>query len=604
MKTWCSAVLASALSLGLVTTEAKLPVARNGKARVVVYTQAGATAPELWAAQELTNVLHQITGATFELRQAGAKVPAKSILVGPGPAASALFPDLALDQLGHEEMVIRTKGKVLLLAGGRTRGTLYAVSRFLQDQCGVRWWTPWATTVPHNADLVIPDLKIQGKPAFEARDPFWYPAFNAEWAVRNRSNSQNAHLSDALGGAVQYKGFVHTFYSLVPPEKHFTAHPEWFSLVDGKRTADHAQLCLTNPQLRDFVVERVKEWLRETPGAAIVSVSQNDWHKPCKCPNCKAIDDAEGGPSGSLLQFVNYVAEKIAPEFPQVAVDTLAYQYTRQAPKTIQPRPNVIVRLCSIECNFGAPLDDPSNRDFARDIEAWSKICRRLYVWDYVTDFAHYVQPHPNWYSLGPNVRFFHEHNVVGLFEQGAYQSSGGEMSELRAWVLAQLMWTPALDDRLLIKEFLHGYYGPGAARFIQEYFDLLYKASRDYKLTCYSPTDAPFLKFGTLAEAERLWQQAEAAAARDPEKSWRVRIAHLPLRYVWLARWVPLRAECQKASQKWPLDASRKAVADEWMALATGPGPKGWTKMTHLSEGGLTPATFIARFAVDPPAP
>ena len=37
-------------------------------------------------------------------------------------------------------------------------------------------------------------------------------------------------------------------------------------------------------------------------------------------------------------------------------MDTLAYRYTRQAPKTIKPADNVIIRLCSIECCFSHPL--------------------------------------------------------------------------------------------------------------------------------------------------------------------------------------------------------------------------------------------------------
>ena len=67
-----------------------------------------------------------------------------------------------------------------------------------------------------------------------------------------------------------------------------------------------------------------------------------------------------------MIALVNYIAEKIEPEFPNVAVDTLAYQYTRKPPRTLRPRPNVIVRLCSIECNFREPLDHPSNAGFAR----------------------------------------------------------------------------------------------------------------------------------------------------------------------------------------------------------------------------------------------
>ena len=75
----------------------------------------------------------------------------------------------------------------------------------------------------------------------------------------------------------------------------------------------------------------------------------------------------------------------------------------------------------------------PPIAKFAQDMEDWSKICGRLYVWDYVTDFGHYIQPHPNWFELGPNLRFFAKHNVRGVFEEGAYQSNGAEMAEMPA---------------------------------------------------------------------------------------------------------------------------------------------------------------------------
>src|SRR5262249_10823338 len=147
------------------------------------------------------------------------------------------------------------------------RGTLYAVNRFLQDQCGVRWWTPWASRVPQNPDLSIPKLNLTSKPAFEYRQPYWFTAFDPVWAAHNCVNGEHANASVEFGGCVRYKGFVHTFNALVPPEKYFPEHPEWFSLIKGKRTANRSQLCLTNPQLRAFVVERVKQWLRESPEA-------------------------------------------------------------------------------------------------------------------------------------------------------------------------------------------------------------------------------------------------------------------------------------------------------------------------------------------------
>ncbi len=589
-------LLSFTCSIAALPARADLHLSKNGAEPLPVIIAPDAAAPERTAAAELAATLKEITGASFTVSESATVGEGGMILVGPGAAAKAAFADVAFDALAPEEFVIRTNAGKLLLAGGRPRGTLYAVSRFLQDQCGVRWWTPWASRFPKNPSLSVGDLNVKNKPAFEYRSSYWMPAFDAAWAWHNMTNGLASNHTPELGGHVIYKGFVHTFYPLVPPEKHFAAHPEWYSLINGKRTTDHAQLCLTNPALREFVTGRIKEWLRESPDAGIISLSQNDWHGACQCPDCKALDDREGSHSGTMLAFVNDVAERIAPDFPKVAVDTLAYQYTRKPPQTLKPRPNVIVRLCSIECNFREPLDHPSNAAFADDIRGWSKCSERLYVWDYTTNFAHYVQPQPNWFTLGPNLRFFHAHHVRGVFEQGAYQSHGSEMSELRAWVLAQLLWNPQQDDRALIREFLDGYYG-AAAPAIGRYLQHLHQASQGFNLTCYAPTDAPYLNFANLSESERLWQEAETAVTTDPERLVRVKLARLPLHYVWISRWDALRAECTAASGKWPLPESRRQAAEQWLAVAAGVEGKPWTKITKINEGGQSPQTWAAPF-------
>lgn len=586
-----------------VGAQGAVTLTQRGVAKAVIVLQEGATAPEKLAAEELQKHLQQITGAQLAIRNDVASGQA-AIVVGPGPVASRLFPDVRLETFGGEELIMRTSGPYLLLAGGRPRGTMYAVFRFLQDRLGVRWWAPWATSVPPRPTLTVADLDVRQKPAFESRDPFWYPAFDGLWAIRNGSNSQHARITPEMGGKIIYKGFVHTFFPLVPPEQYFEKHPEWYSLINGERRYQGAQLCTTNPQLREFLVERVREWLKESPEARIVSISQNDWLGPCQCPECKAIDDREGSHAGTMVELLNYIADRLGPEFPEVAFDTLAYQYTRKAPKSVRPRPNVIIRLCSIECNFAAPLTDVSNASFAQDIRDWNKLCDRLYVWDYTTNFAHYVMPHPNYFVLGPNVRFFHQHGVKGLFEQGAYQSFGSEMSELRAWVLAQLLWNPYQDDRKLINEFLDGYYGKPAARYLRQYLKLMSDAAQGFYMTCFTGPNAPYLRYRVLVKAEQLMEQAEKAAAGNPDHVWRVRQARLPVWYAWLVRWPQLRRECLVAGGEWPVPASRKALADRFLAVATGPGPQGWAPMTHINEGGVTPQQFVARFAEDPPDP
>lgn len=61
--------------------------------------------------------------------------------------------------------------------------------------------------------------------------------------------------------------------------------------------------------------------------------------------------------------------------FGPKAIDTLAYQYTRPAPKKTVPRSNVIIRLCSIECNFALPFSDPSNAPFQKVSVLVSIVC-------------------------------------------------------------------------------------------------------------------------------------------------------------------------------------------------------------------------------------
>lgn len=592
---------ALALILAGLPVQAKVSIASDGIARCVIVTQPGATPAERHAAEELAAALRQITGAAFESRELSDNAPEASIVVGPGPLAAKLFPDVELSGFGGEEYLIRTRGGRLLLAGGRPRGTLYAVHRFLQDELGVRYYTPWFTRHPERASLSVGALDVRGKPAFEYRDPFWFPAFDGDWAARNGSVSQSARLKEKHGGQTIYKGFVHTFYPLVPPDPHFKTHPEWFSLVTGKRVAENAQLCTTDPQLRDFIVERVKAWLRETPEANIISVSQNDHAGACECPRCAAVDEREGSPAGSLLELVNYVAEKIEPEFPNVLVDTLAYQYTRKAPKSLRPRHNVIIRLCSIECNFAKPLEDPTNDLFARDIRDWRRLTDRLYVWDYTADFSHYLLPYPNYHVLGPNVRFFHRNGVVGLFEQGAYQAFSSEMSEMRAWVLAQLLWNPYQDDRKLIREFVEAYYGKPSARPILRYFDLISREARPFYVGIGHPDASPYLRYETLSKAEKLWRQAEDAARGQPDYLWRIRQARLSLDYMWLSQWVGLRRECRASGGSWPVNPSRKAAAAQWIATVNSTGPAGWEPMSVMRESGQKPADFAAQMASDP---
>src|SRR5262245_36332622 len=181
-------ILSLALLLVPFCLQAGWQIAEDGKARCAIVEQADAAEPEKAAVRKLADALRQITGAEFKVEKDAKEIPQRAIIVGPGALAEKYFPELDLASLGAEELVMRVKEEKLLLAGGRPRGTLYAVNRFLQEQCGVRWWTPWATNMPAKKTLEVADLDVREKPAFEYRAPFWFAGFEPTWKVHNCAN--------------------------------------------------------------------------------------------------------------------------------------------------------------------------------------------------------------------------------------------------------------------------------------------------------------------------------------------------------------------------------------------------------------------------------
>ncbi len=563
---------------------ADLRLAVGGTTRYTIVVDPDATAAETYAAQELAAFLQQVTGADFPVTASAETLSGPMLLVGPGHVARSVAPQLNLEGLSPDGVVIETVGENLLLVGERPRGTLYAVYCFLEDIVGCRWWSSKVSTIPSVPDLSIPEQHVRYVPPLEYRESFWADAFDGDWAARNRCNGNSERLEDKHGGKVRYGGpfFVHTFAPLVPPAEYFQDHPEYFSEVNGQRLDGYAQVCVTNEAVKQLITAKVLAYLREDPHAQIISVSQNDCDNHCLCANCKKLEEEEGSPAGPLLHLVNYVAAEVGKQYPHVAIDTLAYQYTRRPPRHVKPLPNVIVRLCSIECDFSQPLTAPSNQKFADDIRGWSKICQRVYIWDYTTNFAHYIQPHPNLRVLGPNIRFFVEHGVRGVFEQGAYNSLGAEFAELKAWVLAKLLWNPQLDDQALVREFVSGYYGAAAAPML-EYIQLIHdeaEAKQTY-LTCFSSVTAEFLNMAMLAKADKLLDQAEAAVKDDPAVLQRVQVARLPLRYVWATRWYEFQDQAAREKLNWPGPADYTQNCQTFLEIAQSAG------VTLISEGG-----------------
>jgi hypothetical protein len=507
---------------------------KNGKSSYSICLGADASPSERRAAQELRRFLEEMSGARLGIVADDDSARGDLILVGNSRVLQRLGLNIPFDSLGPEGFALKTSGPHLVIAGGRQRGTMYGVYTLL-DRLGCRWFTPEVSRIPKKATITIGPLDETHKPAFEYREVFFTEAFDKDWAARNRTNGNSARLDESTGGKVQYYPFVHSFYRMIPPEKYFKDHPEYFSLIDGQRRVERGQLCLTNPQVLRLGIEAVERWIQEHPEATILSVSQNDWEGWCECDNCRRVEAEEGGAhSGPVLRYVNALAAEIEKNHPGKLIDTLAYWYTEPPPAKARPRPNVRIRLCPIGvCEAHAYEKCPRSAYFLKNLRAWSKITDQLYIWHYNTNFSHYLLPFPDFNQLAASIPMYRRHGVVGLFLEGAYPpGGGGEHAELRSYVMAKQLWDPAVNVNQLVDEFMEGVYGR-AARPMRAYFDLLHRQVRDEHIWIFNVPQYPE-RF--VRQARDLFRRAESAAENDEVRR-RVRKARLPIDYLELLR-------------------------------------------------------------------
>ncbi|MBQ6620391.1 MAG: DUF4838 domain-containing protein [Thermoguttaceae bacterium] len=507
------------------------------------------------AAEELASFLHQVTGAEFPIiGESAADQQGVNLVIGPSALSKKLLTAAGAEPeetLAQDGIIIHSVGNSVVFSGHPQRGPLYAVYTFLEDVVGIRWWTSTESFIPKKRELEVPPLAIRYAPPIISREAFYLDPHNGRaggiFSARMKANGHFHNVPEEYGGHITILYLVHTFYPILPPEKYFDEHPEWYALVGGQRQRAGAQLCLSNPEMKKQFIRNTLRILEENPGTKIISVSQNDCGGWCQCPECQKLVDENGSQAGPLIRFVNDVAEAVEEKYPDVLVETLAYQDSRFAPTKVKPRDNVLVRLCSIEYSFLTPLADGGvyNESFVDCIEKWSAIAKQLYIWDYVTNFSNYMLPHPNFQVLAPNIRFFVKNHTVGCYEQGDAECSAGDFVRLRNWVISKLLWNPDLDQRQLEDEFLNGYYSPRVGAILREYLDVLTESAlrSDVNLRCYMMSTTAWLDTESLLKATDLMNRAIDTAredeASDPQRyaglTKKLERESVPIRYVWL---------------------------------------------------------------------
>jgi len=487
------------------------------------------------AAGELQAYLEKISGVSIPLVKVDERdEDSHEIFVGAYPGNQGYNPHTT------EYMA---KGENIIIAGGNSKSVLYAVYAFLENELGCLWLSPEVEIIPAADKIILPgDLFYEYTPPVETR------TVHSKLFYDNHSFADKHKVTHEAFPAYIPEARVHTFHRFMPAASFYESHPEYYALRNGKRLG--TQLCLTNPDVLAIITDSVAAYFERYPGAGIISVSQDDNTLHCQCENCAAIDSEEGSASGSMIRFVNSIAEK----FPGKTISTLAYQYTRKPSKT-RPADNVLVTLCSIECDRSKPIEEGCS-DFAADLRGWKQLTENIRIWDYTTQFTNFLAPFPNIHTLGPNIRFFRDNNAKWIFEQHSHNPS--ELFELRSYLTAKLLWNPDLDTDEIISEFTTAYYGE-AGSYIREYIDIIHEEIQkvpEFFLFLYGdPSQGfdSFLRPALLEKYDELFDKAEKAVSSKPGVLERVRTARLSTHYA-------------------ALEASRKGMSEKYNLETAGP--------------------------------
>ena len=507
----------------------------------VIVISADASATDSYAAKQLKYYLDKITKENIEIVSDDGVVAEYEICIGATNREKTDFTNSA-----DGSYIITSADERIVISGAGNKGTINGVYAFLEKCCACHWYESQVVVVPENKALTVPaDVNIEYTPFFEYTETDTASSRDNEFSLANGlTGGVYRDFTAEQGAAVEYLGrFCHTFTTFFcKSETYFKEHPEYFALRYGKRTPN--QLCLTNEKVKEIVTAEVLSLLEteHNPDAdiQIVSLTQHDNFDYCKCEHCKAVDNENGSQSGTMITFVNEIARRVKMYgYDNVVFDTFAYQYTRKAPLKVVPREDVIVRLCSIECCFGHTLDDPKcelNVDFMNDLRDWRKICNRIYIWDYVHNYAQTLCVFPNFGVLQRNVQIFYENNVKGLYEEGNYyiENSDAEFAEMRTYLLSKLMQNPYLDFDAEMNGYLNAVYGPGGC-YIKEFIDIItaHAVTDNEHLSIYQNAQNTLCNMGDddIEKCNDLWEKAKSAAETDGQLQ-QIRRSELSWRY------------------------------------------------------------------------
>lgn len=457
---------------------------KSALAEIVIPDQAGPA--EKYAAQELLDFLHRISGAQFAIVPESKSLNRSRFCVGRTRVSEPVRDGLRNADV--DTFVVRSTDRGIVLAGVSDRATLYAVYDLLERELGCRWPAPgkaWEE-VPQRKRIVLKPVTRIERPAMKYRYErmTFLPTSGAwekeclVWAVRQRINigydwPTNAAAAESLGAYGGFRGYMwpHSLPHLADIEKLYREHREWFALVNGKRVLGqpkNANLCTSNPEVISFMANLLSESFALQPQAEFLPLGPGDGTAFCQCDRCRALDTGGNWSHSGVtmpalgdrwLTFVNAVADKIAVTNPGRKIYTLAYHQTFSPPLKTRPRPNVMIQVVNSRPEgvcFVHEVATPgcaNNSLFLQNFKGWSSITPGgMMAYQYMPHSTFCLMPLPAPDKFVADIRRLSDAGCVGYEGQSGFRTFG--LFGITLYAAAKAMWNPQINPGELLKDY------------------------------------------------------------------------------------------------------------------------------------------------------
>ncbi len=511
--------------------------ARDGQPTVTLVVEPNADGLVSGAAQDLQDYVKAVCGVELPRRDDGAAVEGKAVYIG---ACAATPPEAFPPKDGNPETyALFTRDGNLFLTGNHPPATSFAVSSFIEDTLGVRWFAPgplWEfvpegqegnLTVEVESRVVVPDWSCR---VWSGHD--WTPSWRA-WNRRNKT---------ICAPPVPFRNMQNVLHTVFDPKKYAESHPEYYPLINGERWIPPENYrnwrpCESNPEVVRITVEAARSYLDAHPEHNSYSLAMDDIYRLCGCENCRAMDahpdDYENGKfSDRHYKFVNAVAREVAKTHPDKFIGTLCYHIARELPETVeQLEPNVFISMTQRVGEWWRP--ERRESDIALT-HAWRERARHMSRYGYIG--LGFLTPRVFPHAMAEGMKLDHSLGFEAVYNE-CYTILPNVAPMM--WMMAKLQWDTERDADALLDEFYERMFG-NAAGTMKACYDTLeesYMEARPERLALarwghrHLVTHSLSVSEEALDQAETLIAQALTETA-DPDERARIEIVGASLEY------------------------------------------------------------------------